>query len=122
MQPTTKAPLRSAFSLVPARRVGTRKLRAAECSCPMSRSRYRIVEPQAPHFMTFTVLEWLPVFTRPDTVQILLEAFTYRQQNRGGRWYGYVSLENHLHCIHSSSRRISTFPPSAWEREKKAIT
>ncbi|WP_243725251.1 hypothetical protein [Candidatus Thiosymbion oneisti] len=51
----------------------------------MSRSRYPIVEPQAPHFMTFTVLEWLPVFTRPDTVQILLEAFTYRQQNRGVR-------------------------------------
>jgi len=65
----------------------------------MSRSRYRIVEPQAPHFMTFAVLEWLPVFTRPDTVQILLEAFTYRQQNQGVRLYGYVILENHLHCI-----------------------
>ncbi|WP_133510942.1 REP-associated tyrosine transposase [Candidatus Thiosymbion oneisti] len=65
----------------------------------MSRSRYRIVEPQAPHFMTFTVLEWLPVFTRPDTVEILLEAFTYRRQNWGVRLYGYVILENHLHCI-----------------------
>ncbi|WP_369334496.1 transposase, partial [Candidatus Thiosymbion oneisti] len=49
--------------------------------------------------MTFTVLEWLPVFTRPDTVEILLEAFTYRRQNWGVRLYGYVILENHLHCI-----------------------
>jgi len=65
--------------------MGTRKLRAAECfTDPMSRSRYPIVEPRAPHFMTPTVLERLPVFTRPDTVRILLEAFTYRQQNRGG--------------------------------------
>ncbi|WP_165741663.1 hypothetical protein [Candidatus Thiosymbion oneisti] len=39
----------------------------------MSRSRYPIVEPRAPHFVTFTVLERLLVFTRPDTVQILLE-------------------------------------------------
>jgi len=58
--------------------------------------------------MTFTVLEWLPVFMRPDTVQILLEAFTYRQQNRGVRWYGYVIPENHLHCILQSPD--STFP------------
>jgi REP element-mobilizing transposase RayT len=49
--------------------------------------------------MTFTVLEWLPVFTRPDTVQIVLEAFTFRQQNPDFRLYGYVILENHLHCI-----------------------
>jgi REP element-mobilizing transposase RayT len=65
----------------------------------MGRSRYRVVEPDAPHFLTFTVLEWLPVFTRPDTVNIILEAFTFRQQNPAFRVYGYVILENHLHCI-----------------------
>ena len=65
----------------------------------MSRSRYRVVEPDAPHFLTLTVLEWLPVFTRPDTVNIILEAFTFRQQNPTFRVYGYVILENHLHCI-----------------------
>ncbi|MDM8558850.1 hypothetical protein [Candidatus Parabeggiatoa sp. HSG14] len=65
----------------------------------MGRSRYRIVQDNAPHFMTCTVLEWLPVFTRQETVQILLEAFTFRQQNHDFRLYGYVILENHLHCI-----------------------
>ncbi len=65
----------------------------------MGRSRYRVAEEGAPHFLTFTVLEWLPVFTRPETVSILLEAFTFRQQEPEFRLYGYVILENHLHCI-----------------------
>ncbi len=33
----------------------------------MGRSRYLITELDKPHFMTCTVLEWLPVFTRPET-------------------------------------------------------
>lgn len=40
----------------------------------MGRSRYVITEPAAPHFLTCTVMEWLPVFTRPDTVQIVLDS------------------------------------------------
>jgi len=71
----------------------------------MSRSRYLIVESQAPHFMTFTVREGLPVFTRPGTVQIRLEAFTDRQQNRGVRLYGDVIFENHRHGILQSPDR-----------------
>jgi hypothetical protein len=35
----------------------------------MSRSRYRFGEPDRPHFLTCTVVEWLPVFTRRDAVQ-----------------------------------------------------
>ena len=37
----------------------------------MGRSRYTITEADKPHSMTCTVMEWLPVFTRPETVQIL---------------------------------------------------
>ena len=45
----------------------------------MGRSRYKITDNNAPHFLTFTVLNWLAVFTRPDTVQIILDALTWRQ-------------------------------------------
>ena len=65
----------------------------------MGRSRYHIGDEQAPHFLTCTVLNWIPVFTRPDTVAILLEALAYRQEHAGWRIYGYVILENHLHLI-----------------------
>lgn len=65
----------------------------------MGRSRYTITDNNAPHFLTFTVLNWLPVFTRPGTVQIILDALTWRQRNKGVKIYGYVILENHMHCI-----------------------
>jgi putative transposase len=65
----------------------------------MGRSRYTITEPDKPHFMACTVVEWLPVFTRPNTVEILLDCWRYQRKNEGLRIYGYVVLENHLHFI-----------------------
>jgi len=65
----------------------------------MGRSRYTITEPDKPHFMTCTVLEWLPVFTRPETAQIVLDCWRYQREHEGLRLYGYVILENHLHFI-----------------------
>ena len=48
----------------------------------MSRSRYVILEPdKQPHFLTCTVVEWLPVFTRPDAVQFLLDSWTHLRQH-----------------------------------------
>ena len=65
----------------------------------MGRTRYKIVETQSPHFLTCTIVNWLPVFTRPVTVQIILDSFNYLQDTEDFKLYGYVILENHLHCI-----------------------
>lgn len=65
----------------------------------MGRSRYKIFEPAAPHFVTFTVLEWQPLFTRPATAEILLDALRFRQETRGLKIYAYVILENHMHAV-----------------------
>jgi REP element-mobilizing transposase RayT len=65
----------------------------------MGRSRYSIRDEQAPHFLTCTVINWMPLFTRPQTVEIILNALRYRQENNGWKLYGYVILENHLHLI-----------------------
>ena len=65
----------------------------------MGRSRYQIYDNQAPHFLTCTVLNWIPLFTRPQTVNIILEALNYRQQEKSWKVYGYVVLENHLHLV-----------------------
>jgi hypothetical protein len=43
----------------------------------MGRSRYKITEPQQAHFVTLTVLHWIPVFTRPETVNILLDSLRF---------------------------------------------
>ena len=65
----------------------------------MGRSRYVITEPAQPHFLTCTVLEWLPVFTRPATVRIVLDSWQYLREQEGMRLHGYVVLENHLHFV-----------------------
>jgi len=65
----------------------------------MGRSRYIITEVDKPHFMTCTVMEWLPVFTRSEVVQILLDCWQYQRSHKGLKLYGYVILENHLHFV-----------------------
>jgi len=77
----------------------------------MGRSRYRITEQDRPHFLTCTVLHWIPVFTRPDTVSIIIESLRFLI-NTGVKVYAYVILENHLHLILQSpslQRDISRF-------------
>ena len=68
----------------------------------MTRSRYRIFETEYPYFMTCTIVGWLPVFTRPEAVQIIYDSWRFLRQNREFRLYGYVILENHLHLIASA--------------------
>lgn len=78
----------------------------------MARSRYKITQETQPHFLTFTINQWLPVFTRPDTVNILFNTWKYLQTHRGFKLYGYVILENHLHLIAQSdnlSRDVKAF-------------
>jgi putative transposase len=76
----------------------------------MGRSRYTIRETQAPHFLTCTVINWIPLFTRPETVNIILNALQYRQQHNGWKVYGYVILENHLHLIVQSEDLLAELP------------
>ena len=69
----------------------------------MGRSRYKIVDPKLPHFVTCTVLHWIPVFTRPATVDILLDSLRYLMTD-GLKIYAYVILENHLHLVVQSEQ------------------
>jgi putative transposase len=59
-------------------------------------------EEQAPHFLTATVVAWLPVFSHPEFVQSVLNSWRFQQRERGLCLYGYVILENHLHFIASA--------------------
>ncbi len=78
----------------------------------MTRTRYRIFENPCPHFLTCTVVAWLPVFTRPETANILLDSFRFLQTNHRLTLFGFVILENHLHLIASAadlSKEIGDF-------------
>ena len=47
------------------------------------RSRYRVHEPDRAHFVTSTIVAWLPVFTSPECCQIFVDAFAYGREHKG---------------------------------------
>ncbi len=65
-----------------------------------------------PHFITCTVLHWIPLFTRVESVEIIFESSRHLQKNDNFKLFAYVILENHLHMIASSddiSKSIKKF-------------
>ena len=55
-----------------------------------------------PHFVTLTVLHWIPIFTRPATVEILLDSLRFLVRD-GLTIYAWVALENHCHFVLQSN-------------------
>ena len=70
------------------------------------RRQLRLAEPDRPHFLIYTVAEWLPVYTHKEAVQILFEAWTHHSVHEGLRLNGYIVLENQLHAM----AQALTFP------------
>jgi hypothetical protein len=104
------------FRLVPKLRLGTRygKLCFPELRTPITfrkeaaarapHNRYRFLGNDAPYFMTMTVNHWLPIFIRPERVEIVLDCWRYLQANEDFRLHGYVVLESHLHLLGGSAQ------------------
>ncbi len=49
--------------------------------------------------MTCTILGWAPVFTRPETFELIYDSWRFLQTERQFQLFAYVILENHLHLI-----------------------
>jgi REP element-mobilizing transposase RayT len=63
---------------------------------------YVIRDQGAVHFVTFTVHQWVDVFTRSKYVDILLDNLEYCQINKGLEIYAWVVMSNHCHLIVSA--------------------
>ncbi len=78
----------------------------------MARSRYQIYENQSPHFLTCTIVNWLPLFSSPSVVDILYASWRFLQMHERLTIYAYVIMENHLHLVAASpdlSKEIGDF-------------
>ncbi|TYK66914.1 REP-associated tyrosine transposase [Colwellia echini] len=69
----------------------------------MGRDRYKVIQENTPHFITLTVLHWIPVFTRSATVDIIFDSLRFLM-NQGLKVHAYVILENHLHLVVQSEQ------------------
>jgi putative transposase len=66
------------------------------------RTRYRVAELESPHFITCTIVGWLPVFTRVSYLDLVTASLTFCREQKGLRLHGYVILDNHLHLMVSA--------------------
>jgi REP element-mobilizing transposase RayT len=77
----------------------------------MGRSRYHVIKNQ-PHFLTSTVVNWMPLFSKVELAQIILDSLSFLQRQQRLELYSYVIMENHLYLIASAtnlSKEIKNF-------------
>ena len=60
---------------------------------------YAVRDQGAVHFVTFTVHQWVDIFTRSHYIDILLDNLKYCQTNKGLEVYAWVIMSNHCHLI-----------------------
>jgi putative transposase len=65
---------------------------------------YRVYDPGGVYFVTFTLHQWVDVFSRSVYVDILLENLSYCQKHKGLNIYAWVVMSNHCHLIVSAER------------------
>ncbi len=63
---------------------------------------YRIKDEAATHFLTFTIVGWIDVFSRKVYKDIFIESLQFCQQRKGLVVYAYVIMTNHVHLILSA--------------------
>jgi len=76
------------------------------------RTRYKVNEPHQTHFITSTIVAWLPVFTTCVYCDILVRSLAYCRAHKGLEIYGWVILDNHFHAVAAApdlTRTIADF-------------
>jgi REP element-mobilizing transposase RayT len=64
--------------------------------------RYKVIDSNAPTFVTLTVVDWVDLFTKPIYCKILDESLNYCAENKGLNVHAYVYMTSHIHMIVSS--------------------
>ena len=59
--------------------------------------RHRLTERGSLYFVTFSVVEWLPVFVSEDACRIVTESLNFCHEHKGLRTNAYVVMPTHLH-------------------------
>jgi putative transposase len=60
---------------------------------------YRIVDQVGVYYVTFTVVEWLPVFIDESACKIITDSFNFCIKNKSLGVNAYVIMLTHLHVI-----------------------
>ncbi|NQU88204.1 MAG: transposase [Mariniphaga sp.] len=65
----------------------------------MTADNYFITDQNAVYFLTFTVTDWIDVFTRKEYKIVITDSLNYCVENKGLTIYAWCLMSNHLHLI-----------------------
>ena len=60
---------------------------------------YTARDPNGIYFLTFTIVDWVDIFTRPVYKHLLLDSLKYCQQAKGLEIYSWCLMSNHIHLV-----------------------
>jgi REP element-mobilizing transposase RayT len=66
--------------------------------------RYKAFEAEAPYFVTFTLVEWIPLLGIPEFATLIVDSLKYCVQNKGLLIFGYCIMPSHVHLIVQSPK------------------
>jgi len=65
----------------------------------MSSENYVIRNQNSVHFLTFTVIDWIDIFTRANYKEEIVASLDFCQRNKGLVLYAWCLMTNHLHMV-----------------------
>src|SRR5690554_5108952 len=68
---------------------------------------FKIHNHQQPHFITFAVVDWIDVFTRPIYKKVIVDSLNYCRDNKGLQIHGWCLMPNHLHLVVSAKEEYN---------------
>ena len=61
--------------------------------------KYAIHDPNEIYFVTFTVVNWIDVFTRDMYREVVIDSICFCQQKKGLEVFAYCLMTNHIHLV-----------------------
>ncbi|WP_338759250.1 transposase [Bernardetia sp. ABR2-2B] len=61
--------------------------------------KYAIHSSDDVYFITFTVVNWIDIFTRDEYREIFIDSVVYCQKNKGLEVFAYCIMTNHVHLV-----------------------
>ena len=65
---------------------------------------YKIRDQAATHFLTFTIMGWIDVFTRQCYRDIIIDSFQFCRAKKGLEVGAFVIMSNHIHSIWTATK------------------
>lgn len=89
----------------------------------MSGDKYLVQDQHATYYCTFTVIQWIDLFTRKEYKDILVDSLNFCVENKGLEIFSWVIMSNHVHIISrvKPSYRFSNFLRDFKKYTSKAI-